>query len=49
MIVIRDREADNIIEEVNSIEEGQALIIDYEVDDRNNGTYEPNFYEVVEL
>lgn len=49
MIVVRDREAGNIIEEVNSIEEGIILINKYEAQDEKDGTYEPNFYEVVEL
>ena len=43
MIVIRDREAGNIIGEVSSFEEGNALIIKYNKEDGEN------FYEVVEL
>jgi hypothetical protein len=46
---VRDREAGNIIEFVNSIEEGQNLIEQYERTDRENDVYTPDFYEVAEL
>ena len=49
MIVVRDREAGNIIEEVKSFEEGNEKINEYEEDDILNGVYESNFYEVVEI
>ena len=45
--VVRDREAGNVIERVASIEEGEALIAEYEEADRKDGTYTPDFYEVV--
>lgn len=49
MIVIRDREAGNIIEKVQSFEEGLETIRQYEDEDKSDGTYEENFYEVVEI
>lgn len=45
--VVRDREAGNVIECVSSIEEGEALIEEYEEEDRKDGTFTPDFYEVV--
>lgn len=47
--VVRDREAGNVIERVSSIEEGEALIAEYEEADRRDGTYTPDFYEVAEI
>lgn len=49
MIVVRDKEAGNVIEIVKSIEEGQSLIKKYEKDDKKEGVYTPNFYEVAEI
>lgn len=49
MIVIRDREAGNIITEVDSWEEGIQLIAEYEAEDKEEGTYTPDFYEVAEI
>ncbi len=49
MIVTRDREAGNIIEEVKSFEEGNEKIKEYEEDDKKAGVYEPDFYEVAEI
>ena len=49
MIVVRDREAGNLIDEVKSIEEGETRIEEYEKKDKEEGTYEPDFYEVVEI
>lgn len=48
-IVVRDREAGNIIEEVGSIAEGIGLIAKYEAEDLIDGTYEKDFYEVAEI
>lgn len=42
-----DRETGTRIEEVSSVEEGKALIAGYEDEDKANGTYEPDFYDVV--
>ena len=46
MLVIRDKEAGNAIETVKSLEEGRALIAEYENQDKTDGTYSPDFYEV---
>lgn len=48
MIVVRDREAGNVIEIVESIKKGQELIEKYEEMDKRAGLYTPNFYEVAE-
>lgn len=42
-----NRETGMFIEEVNSIEEGKELINKYEKIDKEEGTYEDNFYDVV--
>ena len=44
---IRDREAGNVIEFVDSMAEGEKLIREYEESDKEDGTYEENFYECV--
>lgn len=49
MIVVRDREAGNIIDEVATFEEGLRLIQEYETRDIIECCYEPNFYEVAEI
>ena len=36
------------IEEVESIEEGLQLIAEYEEEDRANGNYEENYYNLVD-
>ena len=45
-LVIRDREAGNIIEYANTIRDAQNLIWQYERQDTKDGTYTPDFYEV---
>jgi hypothetical protein len=49
MIVVRDREAGNIIEQVGSWEEGLNTIKEFEQQDIQDGCYSEDFYEVVEL
>ena len=49
MIVVRDKEAGNIIMEVLNFKEGNARIKEFEEQDKEDGIYEENFYEVVEL
>lgn len=46
--VIRDREAGNMIDTVSTREEAEALLQAYEDEDRRDGTYSPDFYEIVE-
>lgn len=43
-----DRETGTFIEEVKSIEEGMALIEQYEEKDKKDGVYEDNFYDIVD-
>lgn len=43
-----NRETGDIIEEVKSIEAGRELISRYEAEDKAEGTYEENFYDVVD-
>lgn len=48
-IVVRDREAGNIIEEVASFSDGLKLIQEYEKADMDNDEYTEDFYEVAAL
>lgn len=41
------RETGDFIEKVNSIQEGKELIKKYEEIDRNEDSYEDNFYAIV--
>lgn len=47
MYVIRDKEAGNVIAKFNSYEEAQKELIKYENEDKANGNYTPDFYEIV--
>ena len=47
--VVRDREAGNVIEWVDSAADGEALIRDFEKQDMDEGVYTPDFYECVEV
>lgn len=49
MLVVRDRQAGNIICEVETWKAGEELIAEYEADDKANGVYEEDFYEVAEV
>lgn len=44
--VIRDREAGNIIESFNSLNEAQKCVDLFEQEDRIQDIFEPNFYEI---
>lgn len=46
--IIRDREAGNFIAEFDSREEAEAILRRWEDEDRLDGIYEPDFYEIVE-
>ena len=48
-IYVADRETGTFISKVDSIRQGLLLIEAYEIVDKLNGTYEPNFYDVVNL
>jgi hypothetical protein len=47
--VVRDREAGNIIEYVSTYEEGADLIAEYEAEDKRDGSYTDDFYEVCQI
>lgn len=47
--VIRDREAGNVIDKFNTLEDAQIELARYEENDKMDGIYEPDFYEIVEL
>lgn len=49
MYVTRDREAGNEIERFSTRKEAEAAIVEYEIEDKANGTYEEDFYEVAEM
>lgn len=49
MIVIRDREAGNIIDEFSTFDEAEKTLEKYENEDKEAGTYEEDFYEIVEI
>lgn len=44
---IRDREAGNRITWCDTLEEAEELVRVYEDEDREDGTYTPDFYEIV--
>lgn len=44
--IIRDREAGNMIEVANTLEEAQMILGRFEEEDRLEGTYEEGFYEI---
>lgn len=44
--IVRDREAGNIIDEFDSLEAAEAALVKYEEEDRRDGTFEEDFYEV---
>ena len=46
--IIQDREAGNIITKVDTLEEAKRLLEAYETMDKEEGTYTPDFYEIVE-
>ena len=45
-IVIRDREAGTVIEHFNTVEEAQKEIERYEAQDKKDGVYVEDFYEI---
>lgn len=44
-----DKETGTVIDEVSSVAEGKKLIASYEQDDKNDGVYEENFYDIVDF
>ena len=45
---IQDREAGNVIETGLTLEEAEKLLAQFEEEDKQDGTYTPDFYEIVE-
>ena len=43
---IRDREAGNIIDKFGTLKEAQDTMEEYEAEDKAEGTYTPDFYEI---
>lgn len=46
--ILRDREAGNAIEEFYTREEAEQALKNYEAEDKREGIYEPDFYEITE-
>lgn len=46
--VIQDREAGNKIEWFETLEEAEKCLKEYEEEDKKDGIYEEDFYEIVE-
>ena len=47
--VIRDREAGNVIDEFTDYGSAHAELEKYEAADKRDGTYVPDFYEIVTI
>ena len=47
-ICTADRETGTVIEECNSVQDALARIASYEEQDRSDGSYEEDFYDVVD-
>lgn len=46
-IYVADRETGTPIEEISSLMEGRKLIADFEQQDREDGTYSKDFYDII--
>jgi len=46
---IQDREAGNVIEECETLEQAKTLVAQYEKTDKKEGNYTPDFYEIAEI
>lgn len=46
--IIQDKEAGNYIASFVTLEEAQQALQEYETQDKNEGIFTPNFYEIVE-
>lgn len=44
--VIRDREAGNVIEQYNTLEEARLALTKFKEHDKKEGIFIPNFYEI---
>lgn len=46
--IIQDAEAGNFIDSFSTLDEAEKTLAEFEEEDRENGTYEEGFYEIVE-
>lgn len=44
-----NRATGSIIDKVETISEGKMLIALYEKEDKRNGNYQPNFYDLIDI
>lgn len=47
--VIRDREAGNIIDYFSTLKEAEAMLDEYEHQDKLDGVYTEDFYEIYDI
>lgn len=47
--IIRDKEAGNVIEELKSLKEALKRLEEYEKEDKKDGIYEEDFYEIIKV
>ena len=47
MYIIRDKEAGNIIDRFFTFKDAENALEEYETADKADGTYTPDFYEIV--
>ena len=48
MYKIQDREAGNLIDTFSTIESAKKALAEYEAGDKEDGTYQDDFYEIVD-
>lgn len=44
--ILQDREAGNFIDAFDSLEEAEKALSEYEEEDKKDGNYTPDFYEI---
>ena len=49
MWIVRDRETGTGIDIFDTLEEAERALKEYESDDKKEGVYTPDFYEIVEV
>ena len=47
MFIIRDREAGNLVCSYSTREEAEKALAEFEAEDKKDGIYEPDFYEII--
>ena len=48
IFIIRDKESGYVIEEADTYQEALEIVEKYENEDKKNGDYTPDYYEIVE-